>query len=162
MPAPQAIGGRFVEAGHEVLLTAGGAHFEALSAAHGDPEEPITRTPVLLFRPKVPRISSSLAASSTSTLTTSVPVIRLLHFVCGSVGEGPGKSEPRQRSVVESSDRTDSVAGQRDDEQAEGVRDMSERISQVHAECGLAVRPSWDEPVAAALAEGDGRKEASR
>ena len=52
MPAPQqAIGGRFVEAGHEVLLTAGGAHFEALSAAHGDPEEPITRTPVLLFRP---------------------------------------------------------------------------------------------------------------
>lgn len=52
-----------------------------------------------------------------------------LHFVCGSVGERSGKSEPRQHSVVESSDCTDSAAGQRDDEQAEGVRDMSERIS---------------------------------
>ena len=77
------------------------------------------------------------------------------------VGECSRKPKPWQNGVVESSDCTDLIARECDDEEAEGVKHAGQRITQVDTKGGLSVCPLWDEPIAAALAECNGREEPS-
>src|SRR5215471_10970582 len=77
----------------------------------------------------------------------------------GSFGETSGKPEARQDGVVEPRDGADTIAGERDHEEAEGVRHLRDRIAKVDAEGRLTVGTSGNEAVAAALSEGDGGEE---
>jgi heme-degrading monooxygenase HmoA len=79
-----------------------------------------------------------------------------------SFGEDERKVEACEDVGVEARECAHAVAGQRDDEEGRGVERSAAGITNIGAECRLAVGPDLDETERATVAEGDGGEESCR